>query len=208
MFLTKPGHGSALETAVNKHNETYHAGDNGQGILRYVSYGNYGGWYVWFLSGSYSGLDSRPTDEKHQKDWSENVDQHVAEYGFTTLWRFNENLSTGMEIMQASSKYRVWHVQLKDGQAYRFGPLMEKMRKVQADEGNAFIIYNNVINMKDQTDLVILFPFNNYAEWDEEGSDIVAAYEDEYGSGSWVSFLDEWRDIVDSMDEEVHESLN
>ncbi len=204
----KPGHGPDLEKAIKAHNDKFHAPGSGHdAMLRYIAYGNNGGSYVWIMKGGYANLDSRPTDSNHQGDWAKTVDPHVMDYGVTSLWRLNTALSTGLDKMEAATKYRAWQVTLKDGQGYRLRPLMEKMKAAQEKVGNSFVIYNSVLNMKDHGDFAIIWPFSNYAEWDEEGANIRDAYVELHGDGSWVSFLDEWRAIVESIDEEVREKI-
>ncbi len=207
LIMPKPGHAPAMEKAIMEHNKKFHPAGPHHAMLRYIAYGNNGGWYAWIMRGTYASLDSRPLDPKHQGDWAETVDPHVQEYGSTTIWSYNKALSTGAEKMEAATKYRAWSIILKDGQGYRFRPLMEKMKAAQESVGNAFVIYNNVINMKGGADYAIIWPFSNYAEWDEEGANIRDAYVKIHGDGSWLSFMDEWRAIVDSMDEEVREKL-
>ena len=208
LIKPKPGHATDLEEALQEHNEKFHAaGSDHEAMVRYIAYGNYGGWYVWVMKGGYASLDSRPTDSNHQGDWAKTVDPHVMDYGPSTLWRLNTALSTGIEEMNNATKYRAWQVEFKDGQGYRFRPLMEKMKAAQEKVGNSFVIYNNVVNMKGHGSVAIIWPFNNYAEWDEEGANIRDAYVELHGDGSWVSFLDEWRAIVESIDEEVREKL-
>lgn len=209
LIKPKPGHANELEAGIKKHNDKYHAANGtNPAMLRYISYGNYGGWYVWVMQGDgYGSLDSRSTDSDHQADWSKNVDPHVMDYGNTTIWSLNSDYSTGLDQMSNASKYRAWLITLKNGQGYRLRPLMEKMKAAQEKQGNAFVVYDNVINMKGYGDFAILWPFSNYSEWDETGEGIADTYEELHGEGSWVTFLDEWRAIVEDMDEEVREKI-
>lgn len=205
-ILPKMGHSSALEEATAEHNSKYHPAGDGEAMLRYVEYGEKAGWYVWIMKGTYATLDNRPQDNAHTRDWAENVEEHIQEYGPTTIWRLNTNLSTGVEMMNNASKYRAWAIEFEEGQGYRFAGLMEKMKKVQEGMGRAFVIYNNGVHFKNGPDVAIVWPFDNYVELDEN-SGVVDAYEEEYGSGSWVSFLDEWRALVKEYDEEIRSKL-
>ncbi len=67
----------------------------------------------------------------------------------------------------------------------------------------SMIILNNEVRSSNSPDVAMIWPFENYTEWDEEGDSLTDAYEKIYGDGSWVAFMDEWRSIVDSIDQEV-----
>ncbi|MCA6075631.1 hypothetical protein [Fulvivirga sedimenti] len=205
-LFPKIGQSQALESAIAAHNKKYHPAGDGEAMLRYIDYGEKAGWYVWVLKGTYATLDNRPTDSGHVSDWAKNVEPNIAEYGSTTIWRLNTNLSTGVDMMNSATKYRAWSIEFEDGQGYRFAPLMEKMVKVQKNMGRAFVIYNSAVHFKNGPDVAIVWPFDKYAEWDEN-SGVVEAYEKEYGTGSWVGFMDEWRAIVKDYDEEIRSKI-
>jgi hypothetical protein len=205
-ILPKMGHSSDLEEAVAAHNSKYHPSGDGEAMLRYVEYGERAGWYVWIMKGKYASLDNRPQDDAHTKDWADKVEEYVQEYGETTIYRLNTEHSTGIDQMNNASKYRAWSIEFEDGQAYRFWPLMKKMQKVQSDLGRSFVIYNNVVHIKNGSDVAIIWAFDQFAEF-EENSGVVEAYEKEYGTGSWVGFMDEWRAIVKDYDEEIRSKI-
>lgn len=203
-LLPKMGHSSELETALTAHNEKYHANGPNAAFVRYIDYGDMAGWYSWIMTGTLSTLDARPNDDKHTKDWAESIEPHLQKYGSTRLWT-NTDMATG-DAMGSSKRFRAWMVHVKPGQNYRYNAIMKKMIETHESIGSTMIILSNRVNSKKAPDFQMIWPFNSFAEWDEQ-SGIPEAFEKLHGQGSWVPFLDEWRDIVEGVDAEIRSVL-
>lgn len=203
-ILPKNGQSLAFEAAIAAHNKKYHpAGNPGMALLRYVDYGDRGGWYVWVMRGNYATLDNRPADKEHDADWAKTVDPLVMEYGPTTLWTMNRDLSVNPTQTDEKSKMRLWNVKFKPNQQYRFSDLMKKLKPAMEAVDRSMIILNNEVNSLNSPDVAFIWPFDKYSEWEEEGDSLTDAYDELHGEGSWISFLDDWRAIVDTVDEEI-----
>ncbi|MEJ2003998.1 MAG: hypothetical protein P8X57_03320 [Cyclobacteriaceae bacterium] len=206
-LLPKMGHSSELEAALTAHNEKFHSGDNNSATIRYVSYGEMTGYYVWIMFSTYATLDNRPDDDNHTEDWSENVESHLDQYGPTRLWQqMGLSTSSSENSMNDGMGVNSWNVYLKPGQGYRFRSIMEKMKEAQASINRTMLIMSNAVGSMNEPNFMMIWPFKNYAEWDEDRN-IAAAYREIHGDGSWVTFLDEWREIVEGLESEVRTKL-
>ncbi|NMM47823.1 hypothetical protein [Marinigracilibium pacificum] len=202
-ILPKTGMNKQLEEGVAAHNKKFHAkgGDHEAGLRR-VEYGNKSGWYVWLMHGTYASMDNRPDGDDHNKDWEDNVGKYVEEYGDIDLWSYNKKLSYGMDRFQNEKRYEVWAVYLKPWQYYRFNEAMTKIQAAFAKMGNrSFLVFNNAINRKGGPDAGIVWGYNNFADL-ERDSKVSETFNEIYGDGSWMNFIEEWKAFVIDIDEE------
>jgi len=203
-ILPKRGMNNEFETAVKAHNVKFHKDGLHKAGLRRVDYGKNAGWYVWVMGPtSYAALDSRPAGKGHDDDWSKTIDPLVEEYGEVSLFNYNAALSYGADILQKSSKYEVWAIDIKRGQYYRFKAIAEKLKTTYESIGtNAFMIFNNQVHTAGGADVGMLWSFNTYQEWSKNAG-AKAVFEKTYGEGSWQRMLDEWNDILVDYDAEL-----
>jgi hypothetical protein len=204
-LLPKRGMEDKFEAAVKAHDAKFHPAGPFVAGLRKVEYGDKAGWYI-FVYGptTYDNLDNRPGKANgHDADWSATVDPLVETYGSTSLWNLNKNLSFGFDILQNSKYYELWMVNLKKGQYYRFKALSEKLRKTYESLGKgSFVVLENPLHSSNGADIALIWSFNTYKEWDEDPG-TRAAYEKLYGTGSWQSMIEEWRDIYSDYNAEI-----
>jgi hypothetical protein len=201
----KQGMSEKFEAAIKAHNTKFHPDGEHKAGLRKIEYGDKAGWYVWVMGPStFKALDTRPTTENgHETDWTTNVDPLVEKYGKVQLWKFNSDLSVGVDKLKKDKYYEAWMVKVKPGQYYRFKSIAEKLKKAYESKGNSsFLVYNNVIHTTNSADLGILWSFNSYEEWAEDPG-TKTAYEKLYGANSWQNMIDEWMDLIVSYDTEI-----
>lgn len=199
----KPGMDKQLEAGVAAHDQKFHpSGKDNQAMLRRVEYGNKAGWYVWVMNGTYSSLDNRAADDAHSKDWEDNVGKYVEEYGMTDLWSLNKELSFGIDQFRNQKRYETWAVYLKPWQRYRFNEALKKLQKAFEKMGNrSMLVFESEVSRKGGPDVGLVWGYDKFADL-ERDSNLVDAYQEIHGQGSWINFLDEWRDIVEDVDME------
>lgn len=202
-ILPKPGMDKQFEEGVAAHDKKFHAsGKDNQAMLRRVEYGNKAGWYVWVMNTNYSALDNRPTDEAHSKDWEDSVGKYVQEYGMTDLWALNKNLSYGIDKFRNQKRYETWAVYLKPWQRYRFNESLKKIQKAFEKMGDrSMLVFESEVSRKGGPDAGLVWGYDKFSDL-EKDSNLVNAYEEVHGKGSWINFLNEWRDIVEDIDME------
>lgn len=204
-MLPKRGMDDKMEAAVKAHDMKFHPAGQYQAALRKVEYGDKAGWYVWiFGPTTYSAIDTRPKKEGgHDTDWSTNVDPLIDQYGATSLWEPNAELSYGYDMINKSNYYETWAVWVKPGQMYRFKAIAEKLKKVfEAGGTRGFVIFNNPLHTKESADVGIVWTFNSFEDWSKDWG-TKTAFEKMYGEGSWQHMLDEWNDIVKDYNAEL-----
>lgn len=204
-ILPKHGMEDKFEAAIKAHNLKFHpAGPYVAGMDK-IEYGDKAGWYVWIFGlTTYDAIDTRPAKENgHDEDWAKTIDPMVEQYGETSLWDYNPDLSYGLDILRKSKYYEAWSIKLKPGQYYRFKAVAEKLKKTYESLSNsAFIIMDNPLHTSGTGDVGMLRSFNTFSEWSKD-SGIIKAYEKLYGAGNWQQLLSEWRDVVADYNSEL-----
>ena len=209
MLMPKRGMEDKFEAAVIAHNKKFHPDGPQVAGLRKTEYGPKAGWYSWVKGPvPYSSLDTEFSKESgHDLDWSANIDPLIEEYGATNFLNFNQELSFGWEIFKKAKHYELWSVDLKPKQYYRFKALTAKLKKVYESIGkDAFIVLDNNLHFAEGPDVVLIWSFNTYADWQTDPGP-KAAFEKMYGEGSWQQTMEEWMDIVNSYNSEIRSNI-
>jgi hypothetical protein len=209
MLMPKRGMEEKFEAAVLAHNRKFHPDGPYVAGLRKIDYGPNAGWYVWvFGPTAYGSYDTRPTKENgHEQDWTTTIDPLIETYGATGFWNFNTELSYGWDIFKKSKHYEIWSVDLKAKQYYRFKELMGKLRKVYESLGNtAFIVLDNNLHAQDGPDVVLIWSFNTYSDWQKDPGP-KAAWEKMYGEGTWQTAMEEWTDMINGYNSEIRSNI-
>jgi hypothetical protein len=204
-IMPKRGMEDKMEAAIKAHDQKFHPDGPYVASLHKVEYGEKAGWYVWLYGPTtYASIDSRPTKEGgHDVDWSTNVDPLIGEYGSTSLWDYNEELSYGMDIFKKSGHYEVWGVMLQRGEYYRFKALTEKLKKAYESLGSeCMLVFDSPVHSVNSADVAIVWNFGSYAEWSKDMG-ARAAYEKLYGAGSWQNMIKEWLDVTKDYNSEL-----
>lgn len=204
-IMPNRGMENKFEAAIEAHNLKFHPDGPNKASLRKVEYGEKAGWYVWvFGPTTWSGLDTRINKENgHADDWANTIEPLIEQYGDVSLWVLNNDLSYGMDIMQKSSHYEAWVVDIKRGEYYRFKALAENMKEAYESVGKtAFLVYNNPIHTSKGDDVAILWSFNTWGEWSKDPG-VKDAFEKLHGNGSWQNMLNEWEEITVDFTTEI-----
>ncbi|AEV32044.1 hypothetical protein Oweho_1035 [Owenweeksia hongkongensis DSM 17368] len=198
----KPGMEAKFEAAVKSHNNTFHKDGAYVSSLFYITVGDEAGWYVWTMGPfSYTQLDGAPGEGAHADDWRKKIATYVAEYGRSEFWRHNNELSVNdgdNESMQTT-----WVVDVKRGEWYRFEAFMEKVAAIHKKKNEEFHMWTNEYHSNDGRDVALTWPFDKWAEMDENDWKMKEEYDAEYGEGSWDNALEEWEDIVVDITQKV-----
>ena len=207
IMMIKPKHGQekAFEDGVKAHDSKYHTGPYSAQLWLITEGASSDGWYVWRMGPlTYTEMDKQPQGDKaHDDDWSKNVDANVDQYGETTFWKFQEDLSY-TPANYNPDHLDVWLVDIKPGMRYQFSDLMKKWKAMWEAKKYPYsmrVSYSDLWN-GNGADAAILFSFTRYAEFDE-GSDWRKDYEELNGPGSWDNFWKEWNNCVVSTSEQL-----
>ncbi|WP_298370553.1 hypothetical protein [uncultured Lutibacter sp.] len=198
-MLPKIGMEKNFENSVKEHNAKYHKDGPFRASLDYILTGKEAGWYVWIMGPcTFSNLDNRPEDDAHRAHWDKNVSPTVAKYGRTEYWRYNEKISVPGDVVP---KYEtIWFLDIESGQYNKFTEFMKKVKEANEKRGDIFYrVFNNQFSDNDGRDVAIVWPFKNWAELDDENSEIRETYEEINGPGSWERALDDWRSFTNSV---------
>jgi hypothetical protein len=208
-LMPKRGMEDKFEAAVLAHDKKFHPEGPYVAALRKIEYGPKAGWYSWVMGPvPYGSLDTRPTKESgHDQDWNTTIDPLVEEYGSSGFLNYNTDLSYGLDIFKKAKHYEVWGVDLKPKQYYRFKAMCQKLKKVyEADGKSAFLVLDNNIHGKDQPDVVLVWSFDTYSDWQKDPGP-KATYEKQNGEGSWQTLLDEWMDMINDYTSDIRTNI-
>lgn len=203
-MLPKIGSEKAFVQNVNAHNDTYHKEGPNHAYLDNVLTGKESGWYVWIMGPcTFTDLDSRPEGGAHDDDWTKNIAPHVHKYGRTEYWRYNAKLS--FKANDTPPKLEtLWVLDIKRGEYYRFKALMTKIQAAHVKKGSDNVsVYRNQFYANDGREIVIVWDSPNWADFDNDNGGIKKDFEELYGEGSWQNMLEEWDDVVESMNRQV-----
>ena len=206
MLMTpKPGHGAKLEKALKAHNDKFHSQPGYEVGIWSVVNGVNSGKYLWVMGPTtWTAQDSRPTGDDHNDDWSANVEPYIAEYGPIEYWKNDASLSYFPADFKLE-KMRVWFADVNPFEGYRVNGFLKKIRATMAstDElDTPFGVYWNDQANSEGRDLALVWFFDKWSWMDEDGK-FVMHYEKLHGTGSWVQAMDEWRDAIGGLDEEL-----
>jgi hypothetical protein len=202
----KQGMDKKFIDAVRQHNDKYHPEGNYQAGLWRIETGNEAGTYVWSMGGlSYTDLDGAPGEGDHQEDWAKTVEPYVAEYGRVEYWRYSDKFSTPDD--EAEAMQQVWFMDLKWGEYYRFQAFMEKVHEIHVESGEEFHLWMNEFSGANKRDIAFTWPFDKWAELDDDDFNMMKAYNEKYGPGSWMNAMKEWDAFMEELNQEVWRRL-
>ena len=201
----KRGQEKQFEDAVKAHDAKFHTGPYGAQLWLVTEGTGSDGWYVWRMGPlTYTDMDKQPQGNKdHDDDWSKTVDIHVDQYGETSFWKLQEDLSY-TPANYNPDHLDVWIIDIKQGMRFQFADLMKKWKAMWEAKKYPYslrVSYNDLWS-GDGADAAILFSFNHYADFDDD-TDWRKDYESMYGPGSWDNFWKEWNNCVISTSEQL-----
>ncbi|MEO6133149.1 MAG: hypothetical protein ABIQ02_15010 [Saprospiraceae bacterium] len=202
-----PANVPMVEAAMGAHNKKYHA-SGAYGVRVYtVQNGSHTGQYKWVMGpGTWSGLDSRPSDALHDMDWGTNVARNLEPGTMTEYIRFDNKLSRFPSDFNVNRLY-VRYVDVARGKMDKAKELLGKVLKVYADKipGETYgVYYNEVPSSSDGRDITIVSFFDKYS-WMSTDDGFDAKFEEVYGKGSMATFWNEWMGATVGQENEIWE---
>jgi len=200
----KPAKGMAkkMEDAIKKHNEKYHSEGAYSSSVWHIMSGNEAGWYVWGMGPlTYTDMDNAPGPGEHMEDWNKNVDPYVSEYGRTEYWRLNDKMS--VSDGDSEDWETIWFMDIEWGKYYRFMDFLEKIHEIQAEKDEEMHVYMNQFSQSDGRDVAFVWPFDSWADLDNEEYNMMEAYNEKHGPMAWANAMKDWEDFNNRMQQEV-----
>ncbi|MDX5325308.1 MAG: hypothetical protein LPK80_03520 [Bacteroidota bacterium] len=200
-LMAKDGQEAKLVEAIKTHNQKYHTESPYKADLDMIMTGKHSGWFVWSMGGfMFKHLDDRPGKGAHDDDWDKNVGKYVQKYGPTEYWRNVKEMSFRPEGWDGTMA-EIWWIDLQQGDWYRFKAMMEKVAEIHKEKNLPISVYYNVFGDGNR-DVAIVFPFSKWADLDRDFN-MMEAFDEKYGEGSWMNMMEEWKDMVVDRTEEV-----
>lgn len=197
MIGVLPGHMADFRAGMAEHNKTFHS-DAEYGCRVYsIANGENTGKYIWSMVSSWSAMDNRPSSTEHDEHWDTQVAVHMQPDANASFWRWSADLSTNTNLSEIDI-LMIWTVDLKMAKQSRAMELLEKVKKVYDEKmpDDPYGIYMNTMSSTHEgRDLAIVSYMDNLAEMNEQ-EDFVAYFNEVHGSGSFTSFITEWRSLI------------
>jgi hypothetical protein len=193
-----------LGLVMAKHNRDFHSTAPYRASIWSVSGGDHTGWWAWVMGPlTFTDLDTRPGDKAHNDDWQREVMPLIDDIDEANFWRYDSTVS--YDANEPFSGSEIWTTYyLEPYQGYRFTAMLTKVKQVYQQKSlpNSFEVYRASFDTKDGGNVLIAFPFKNYA-WFDEDRDFGALYDDVHGKGAWEKFRYEYRDVVKYAQDEL-----
>jgi hypothetical protein len=200
----KPDMKKDFEKGLAAHNKEYHASGPFTAHIWSVHTGSHEGEYLWAMGPlTFTDLDNRPTGEDHDEDWDKNIAPYVEKYSELTYWKLDKELSYAPE--DGPKGKAIWSIfKLKPFEEYRFNELLSKVVEVYREKKYeySFSVYQNQFDSKKGGDVVIEAMFGKWAFFDRDRT-FKKDYEEVHGEGSWWKAMEEYKDVVICVEDEL-----
>jgi len=197
-----------LKETLAKHNRQYHAANPHRAQIFSVVNGPRSGQLVWAMGPTmFADLDNRPAANGHDDDWQNKVLPLLEDSGDAEYWRLDADMSYVPDTDE--HKYvRVRLYDVKPFEEYRFKKLLKNIKEVLEVKKypRRWNVYHNRFVSGEGRDWASVMSFDKWADLDDDRN-FEKDYEAVHGDGSWRQFLNEWEDVVESMEDEYREFL-
>lgn len=196
-----------VEHAMGAHNKKYHAsGANGVRVY-IVQSGHDSGKYKWVMGpGPWSALDTRPSDDSHNSDWTANVERYLGEENNAEYISMDPALSRFPADFNIDKLF-VRYVDVARGKMDEAKEILKKITRVYTEKipGEAYGIYfNEIPSTSAGRDITIVSFFDKYA-WMGQDDGFNAKYDEIFGKGSVETMWDQWQAITIAQECEIWE---
>ena len=192
----------AFGEAMHQHNKKFHQGaSSAASVWRITSGQNIGKWVLSRGPYTFEGMDNIDIGGEHMADLRNNVMPYIESIEDGGTWRMVADNSympaEGAQITKA--RVIIHDMSGNGGEGYQSA--MKKLAQATAKgmPGTARIFLRRVGFHNDHMDNVVFIGLNKWADLD---NNVVNAYEELHGEGSWDLFLEEVGDAIKSSVEE------
>jgi len=193
-----------LSEAVAKHNKEFHNEGPHTSSVWMVQSGSYSGWWAWIMGPlTYTDLDSRPDSKEHLEDWMGEVMPYIQEYAERNLWKLDDEVSFVPE--DSFTGKTIWsNYDIKPFEGYRFTEMLKLVKKVYEEKEytRSFAVYRAQFDSRNMGSVTISFGFKSWAFFDEDKT-FKKDFEEVHGEGSWWKFMEEFKEIVISVEDQA-----
>lgn len=176
-----------------------------------VDYGPDSNDLIWVMGPvSFSELDARPDDKKHDQDWADNINPYITSYKQSELWRVMEGLEINNIGKDEASpeKYMVRYLTVSksyesDVGKYLLMQIKKTLDKIGKTKYWAIMDNQFIQGHKNGRHLMGISSMGSLAEWDEDW-EFSKHFEELYGKGSFKAFLsnydksykNQWNELI------------
>jgi len=175
-----------------------------------VTYGANSNDLIWVMGPvSYSELDSRPDNKKHDDDWADNINPYITSYNQSEIWRNMDGLVINNleEKADAPEKYITRYLTLNSDQEedvinYLLKQVKDTLNKIGKVKYWAVMENQFIQGNLNGRHLMAISSMNSWAELDED-PDFAKHFEDLHGKGSFKAFVNNFKNVFKNQWQEV-----
>jgi len=192
---------------MKAHDEKYHKEGEvvGKGFVGSIINGKNAGHVYWTYGPfAFADWDTSELAKEHEADNNEIRQEFIEKHHGADYWVYNKDLSLEIEGKEYGMKRIFEFVKLHPGKNEQFGDLVKKHLKVMKENkiDNAYT-FNAAFGRRDGYNVLLVFPFTNWAELDERNPEYKEQFEKIHGEGALKKAGEEWGECVESYYVEV-----
>lgn len=200
-----------LTKNMREHIKQYHTKAPLKTHIYNVTYGPDTNDLIWVMGPvSFSELDARPDNKKHDDDWADNINPYITSYKQSELWRVMEGLEINnftKDDPEAEMFMARYLTVSKDYDStvgkYLLMQIKKTLEKIGKTKYWAVMDNQFIQGRKNGRHLMGLSSMSSFAEWDEDW-EFSKHFEEIYGKGSFKafqanydkSFKNQWNELI------------
>ncbi len=204
-------HAEKFTENMRAHIKKYHVKAPLKTKIYNIVYGPNANQLIWVMGPvSFSELDARADDKKHDQDWAENINPYITAYHESEIWRVMDGLVINNLDAKADDpdKFTARYLTVAQNQEPAvIKYLMSQVKKTLDKIGKVkyWAVMENMFIQGNKSDrhLMGLSSFDAWAEMDEDW-EFVKHFEEIYGKGSYKAFQSNYDKVFKNHWHEIY----
>ncbi|MEW6982564.1 hypothetical protein AAD001_07910 [Colwelliaceae bacterium 6471] len=195
---------------MRSHIKKYHTQAPMKTKIYNVAYGPNTNELIWVMGPvSFSELDARPDNKKHDEDWADNINPYIVSYGQGEIWRNMEGLminnldENSKDPERFIARYLTVNTD-KESEVFKYLLMQVKNTLEKIGKSKFWTVMDNqfIQGQLNGRHLMALSDLDNLAEMDEDW-EFSKHFEELYGKGSFKAFQANYSEVFDNQWNEV-----
>lgn len=195
---------------MRAHIKKYHVKGPVKAKIYNVTYGPNANELIWVMGPvSFSELDARPDNNKHDEDWADNINPYITAYNQSEIWRVMEGLVINNLDGKSSDPERFFARYLtvnadQESEVIKYLMMQIKATLEKIGKIKYWVIMDNLFIQGNDNGrhMMGLSSMDSWAEYDEDW-EFGKHFEEIYGKGSYKAFIANYEGVFKNQWNEV-----